>query len=255
MKRGVLVAVFVTAACLLPPSEAGSAGVHENAVAESAFLLAPGRVVARAGVETGQGESLDASVYRFYAAFPIRGTFLVAIEQPFVSVAGASGIEAGLGDVAVRLRARLAGQRRALWFAGALGGGTGERRFFPYSSEAIDIGASLAYTDSLGVLDVFAAAGVVWAQRVPDELAGIHDDYRRAMAGAGIRLGAAVSVSAGAVFHRYPYIDARREVVFAGATCRWSEALRVFAGGQAETGPPGDRASDWVASAGVTVQF
>lgn len=255
VKRGVLVAVLAVVAIAHLPNRADSAGVHENAAAESAFLLAPQRIVLRASLEIARGDPRDGTTYRFYAAFPVRTAFLVSVEQPLVSVSDTSGIDSGIGDLNVRVRARIAGSRRALWATGSLGAGTGEARLFPYSSESVDLTVGLAYTDSLGVLDLFAAAGYVWAQRLPEALNKRHDDHARYMAGVGLRLGANGAVRAGVVGHDYTRLGARRELLFAGAGYRWTESLHFFAEGQTETGPAGDRASDWAASGGVSVRF
>jgi hypothetical protein len=255
VRHGIRAALVLAAAGVtLLPERADSAGVYENAAAESAFLFAPQRIALRASLEVSRGDSLDATIYRFYAAFPVRTAFLVAVEEPLVSASDNAGIDSGLGDLVVRLRARLFGRTRCLWAVGSLGAGTGERRLFPYSSESVDIAASFAYTDSVGVLDVFLSAGLVWAQRIPEELAGLHDDYARFSAGAGLRAGNA-EIRAGLIAQQYSRLDAHREMAFAGAGLRWTESLRFFLEGQVETGPVGDRASDWAATAGVAVHF
>lgn len=253
MKRGVLTAVVLAVA--LVPREADSTGVYENAAAESAFLLAPQRVVLRASLEVSRGDSLDATIYRIYSAFPVRRHFLVGLEVPFVTASDDSDIDSGLGDLMLRVRARVLGERHVLWATGSLGAGTGEQRLFPYSSESVDIGFALAYTDSLGALDLFAAAGYVWAQRLPDSLDGRHDDHARFTAGAGLRLGNDAGVRAGFIIEDYRRLDARRDMAFAGAGLRWTESLRFFLEGQMETGPVGERASDWAATAGIAVHF
>jgi hypothetical protein len=255
VKRGVLIASVLVIAGAIVPGEAESVGVYENAAAESAFLLAPQRVVLRASLEVSRGDSLDATIYRIYGAFPVRSAFLVSVEQPLVTVSDASEIDSGIGDLMVRMRARVAGTTRVLWALGSLGAGTGEQRFFPYSSESVDIAAALAFTDSVGVFDVFATAGFVWAQRLPESLDGRHDDHTRFSVGAGARLGANGGVRAGFISQRYGRLDARRDLLFAGAGMRWSGSLHFFAEGQLETGPVGDRASDWAATAGVAVHF
>ncbi|HEU4365413.1 MAG TPA: hypothetical protein VFT13_08090 [Candidatus Krumholzibacteria bacterium] len=255
MKRGVLTAVVLAVAIAHFPNRADSAGVYENAAAESAFLLSPQRVVLRANLEVSRGDSLDATIYRIYAAFPVRTAFLVAVEQPLVTVTDDSDIDSGVGDFMVRLRGRIVGQKRALWALGSLGAGTGEVRFFPYSSESVDLTVSMAYTDSLGALDLFAVAGYVWAQRIPATLAGLHDDHARFSAGAGLRLGDRGGIRAGVVSQDYTRLDVRRELIFAGAGYRWTDALRFFLEAQAETGPVAGRASDWAATAGIAVHF
>jgi len=252
VRRGALAAVILAA--MLVPAEADSAGVYENAATESAFLLAPQQVVLRASVEISR-DSLDAAIYRVYAAFPVRNTFLVALEQPLVSVSGPSDVDASLGDLMMRVRARVAGHTRVLWATGMLSAGTGEMRLFPYSSESVDIGLGVAATDSIGALDVYAAAGYVWAQRIPDELKQQHDNYARFSGGANLRLGANAAVRAGFLTEQYASLDARRDLFYAGAGWRWTDALRFFLEGQIETGPVGERVSDWAAASGVAVHF
>lgn len=252
MKRSALAAVILAA--MFVPTEADSAGVHENAATESAFLLAPQQVVLRASLEISH-DSLDASIYRVYAAFPVRTTFLVALEQPLVSVSGPSDVDGSLGDLMLRVRARVVGRTRVLWATGLLSAGTGEKRLFPYSSESVDIGLGVAATDSIGVLDLYASAGYVWAQRIPDELGGLHDNYARFSAGVNLRLGANAAVRGGVLTEQYASLDAHRDLFYAGGGWRWTGALRFFVEGQIETGPVGDRASDWSAAAGLAVHF
>ncbi len=237
------------------PRQADSTGVYENAAAESAFLLAPQRVVLRASLEVSRGDSLDATIYRIYAAFPVRTAFLVAVEQPLVTATDTATVDNGLGDFSVRLRARMAGTRHVLWAMGSLGAGTGESRLFPYSSESVEIGVALAYTDSLGAFDLFAIAGYVWAQRVPESLEGLIDDHTRFSAGVGARLGENGGVRAGVTTLNYGRLDARRDLFFAGAGYRWTDALRFFLEGQLEAGPSAARASDWATTAGIAVLF
>jgi len=69
-------------------------------------------------------------------AFPARSAFLVAVEQPLVTATGGADIESALGDLTVRLRARILGKRHVLWGLGSLGTGTGDDRLFPYSSQS-----------------------------------------------------------------------------------------------------------------------
>jgi hypothetical protein len=198
---------------------------------------------------------LDANIYRIYAAFPVKRAFLVAVEQPFVSIADNAQLESGVGDLMVRMRARLWGARRVLWALGSLAVGTGEARFFPYSSESVDLNLALAATDSVGIVDLFASAGIVWAQRVPDQLVTQHSDHTRFTLGAGMRMGDRGGIRAGFITLNYSDLDARRDLVFAGAGYAWTESMRFFLEGQVETGPVAERASDWGATAGIAIRF
>jgi hypothetical protein len=256
MKRCIRVACVLAAVWMMSPVRADSAGVYENAAAESAFLLAPDTISVRASLETTSGQSTDATVYRFYAAFPVRHTFLVAIEQPLVSVSTASRIESGMGDFTARLRARLSGgPRRAVLATAVLGTGTGEERFYPYATQSIDFSLSAAFTDSLGGLAVWALGGYAWAQRVPDALAAEHVDARRFSAGVSAPLGKRAALRAGVTYFDYIASDGHRELLFAGSSYAWTPKLRLLVEGQVETGPLDDRASDWGVTLGVSAWF
>ncbi len=256
MNRCIRVACVLVAVWMMSPVRADSAGAYANAAAESAFLLAPDTISVRASLETTSGASSDATVYRFYAAFPVRHTFLIAIEQPLVSVSSASGIESGLGDFTARLRTRLFGTpRRAFLATAVLGTGTGEERFYPYATQSIDFTLYAAFTDSLGGLAVWALGGYAWAQRVPDALAAEHVDAREFSAGVGMPLGTRAALRAGATYFDYISSDGHRELLFAGSSYAWTPKLRLFVEGQVETGPLDERASDWGASLGASVWF
>jgi hypothetical protein len=142
-----------------------------------------------------------------------------------------------------------------LWALGSLAVGTGEARFFPYSSESVDLNLALAATDSVGIVDLFASAGIVWAQRVPDQLVTQHSDHTRFTLGAGMRMGDRGGIRAGFITLNYSDLDARRDLVFAGAGYAWTESMRFFLEGQVETGPVAERASDWGATAGIAIRF
>lgn len=256
MKRCFQAALVLAAVWVLNPAKADSAGVFENAAAESAFLLAPDTISVRASLESTSGSTIDGTVYRFYAAFPIRRTFLVAVEQPLVSTSKASGIDSGLGDLTALLRGRVMGIPRGSLFAlASLGTGTGAARLYPYATESVDFTVSAAATDSIGVVTVWGLAALAWAQRVPDVLVGEHRDTRRVGAGAGMRLGPRAGVRGGITYVDYVNSNKHREIVHAAGVWAWTPALRLFAQGQMETGPVGERASDWALSLGADVWF
>lgn len=235
--------------------EAGAAGIYEDAPAESAFLLCPRQITVRATLEVTSGGA-EGSVYRLLAAFPVRSAFFVSIDQPFVALTDSS-IETGLGDLRLRARARLfGGSGRTFCLLGYLSGGTGDTRFFPYSSQTIDVNTSAGYADSLGALTVWAIAGYTWINNVPDNevVAAACTDYLRVSAGASLALGSRTAIGAGALSLSYEN-DARRDLVFATASSQLTAALALFADAQFETGPVGERVNDWGAIVGVSVGF
>lgn len=258
MHRIGIAACFAAALAVVPfgVQRAGAAGIYQDASAESALLLAPASIVVRATLEYSAGESADGSVYRLAAAFPVRKIFLISIDQPFVALTDSS-IETGLGDLTLRGRARVLGSsHRALYLQGYLGTGSGNRRFFPYSSQTIDWNLSASFADSLGAVTVWAIAGLTWVNHVPenDPAVATHTDHFRVSAGASLRVASRVQVDAGALVMSYEN-DTRRDLLFATGTFGWTKALAVFAQAQFETGPVGDRATDWGAIVGASVAF
>jgi hypothetical protein len=236
--------------------EADAAGIYEDAPAESAFLLTPRQIIVRATLEVTSGGA-DGSVYRLMAALPVRNAFFVSVDQPFVALTDSSHIDTGLGDLRLRGRARLWGGRgRALSLLGYVSAGTGNSRFFPYSSQTIDVNASAGYADSLGALTVWAIGGYTWVNHYPDDEV-VHaavKDCLRASAGASLALGSRSAVGVGALFLSYEG-DARRDLLFANASYEWNVGLALFAEVQAETGRVGERVNDWGAIGGASVRF
>jgi len=256
---GVAAGVAAALAIIIPCAfhgKAGAAGIYEDAPAESAFLLSPEQITVRGTLEATSGGA-EGSVYRLLAAFPVRRAFFISIDQPFVALTDSSGIETGLGDLRLRARARLwGGGGRTICLLGYLSAGTGNSRFFPFSSQTIDLNTSAGYADSLGTLTVWAIAGYTWVSNYPDreDVVAAVTDYLRVSAGASLALGSRTGVGVGALILSYAN-DARRDLLFATGSYRWTDALGLFADVQVETGPVGERVNDWGAIGGVSVGF
>lgn len=258
MHRGRWAACAGAIALVLTAVRADSAGVYENAATESALLVSPQRISLRGTVEVGESPGLDAFLYRFVGAFPARAWCLLWLELPFVSVSDDDGIESGDGDLLVRARVRLANSGgRALSLLGAVGTGSGNRRFFPYSSQTVDIGTSIGFVDSIGALQPFAIVGYQWQNRV-EESRFTRDtqpaDHLRVSAGADFDLGPRTDLRGGLVFHAYD-TEARRALLFAGSSFAWTPMFRLGAQGQFELGRRSQRVGDWSLTAGLTVLF
>ncbi len=237
---------------------ADAAGVYENAATESALLVAPQRISARATVELGSSPGIDATMFRVLAAFPARSWFLFWVELPMVSVSESGDIESGMGDFLVRARARTwASKGRALSLLATLGTGSGNKRFFPYSSQTLDINTSIGFVDSIGAVQPFAIVGYEWVNRV-DESRYTDDtapaNHVRATAGADVALGARTDLRGGVMYHHYA-TEATRTLIFAGGSHDWTPMFRVGAEGQVEVGPQSQRVGDWSLTAGLTVLF
>lgn len=260
MHRGSLAVCAVAAALAavtMAPREADSAGIYEDAAAESAFLLAPERITTRATIEFSSRAGTEASIYRFQASFPVRRVFHVSFDQPFVVLTAPGESRSGLGDLTIRARARVVGgSGRSLHALGYVGTGTGNRHFFPYSSQTLDYNASLGYVDTLRAATVWATAGYTWVLHKPanDPAVATHTDERRVGAGAMVALGPRVRAGLGArlIFFKS---DARRDLVFGTASFAWTEAMDLLAVVQTESGPVAERAGDWTGLIGVTVRF
>lgn len=240
------------------PIRADAAGVYENAATESALLVSSQRIVVRGTVEIGSSPGLDATLYRLLAAFPARSWFLFWVEMPLVSVSDSDGIESGPGDFILRARARTWGSNgRAVSLLATIGTGTGNRRFFPYSSQTLDIDTSVGFVDSIGAVQPFAIVGYEWVNRV-DETRYTDDtapaSHLRATAGTDLKLNTKSNLRGGVMFHWYD-TGAERTLIFAGGSYDWTPMFRLLAEGQVETGPEAQRVGDWSLTAGLTVLF
>jgi hypothetical protein len=237
---------------------ADAAGVYENAATESALLVSPQRVMARATVELGSSPGLDAMMFRVIGAFPARSWFLFWVEMPLVSVTASDEIESGPGDLLLRARARLWGKDgRALSLLATLGTGTGNITYFPYSSQTLDVCASAGFVDSVGAAQPFVVVGYEWMNRVDEERYNSDTapaNFLRATAGSDFDLGARARLRGGAMFQWYD-TEAKRTLVFAGTSFDWTPMLRLIAEGQVEVGPEAQRVGDWSATAGLAVLF
>ncbi|MCI0450757.1 MAG: hypothetical protein L0Z51_00015 [Candidatus Latescibacteria bacterium] len=240
------------------PIRADSAGVYENAATESALLVSPQSTVVRGTLEIGSGGGVDATMFRVLGAFPARSWFLFWVEMPFVSVSAPDGIESGPGDLLLRARGRVWGSSgRALSLLATVGTGTGNKRFFPYSSQTLDINTSVGFVDSVGAMQPFVIVGYEWMHRVDEDR--YSDDTRpvnhwRATAGTDFDLGTKSDLRGGVMFHWYD-TTAERILIFAGTSYDWTPMFRVLAEGQVEVGPEAQRVGDWSLTAGLSVRF
>jgi len=258
MHRSRWAACACAIAATILSARADAAGVYENAATESALLISPQRVMARATVELSSSPDIDANLYRVLAAFPARSWFLFWIEMPLVAVTDSSGIESGPGDLLLRARARVWGKDgRALSLLAPLGTGSGNRRFFPYSSQTLDVCASVGFVDSIGAAQPFVVVGYEWMNRVDEERYTPDTapaNFLRATAGSDFDLGPRSDLRGGAMFHWYD-TGARRILFFAGADYDWTPTFSLVAEGQVEVGPEAQRVGDWSLTAGLSMWF
>jgi hypothetical protein len=214
--------------------------------------------MARATVELGSSPGIDATMYRILASFPARSWFLFWVEMPLVSVSESDEIESGPGDLLLRARARVWGKDgRALALLATLGTGSGNLKYFPYSSQTLDVCTSVGFVDSVGAVQPFVVVGYEWMNRV-DEDRYTSDtapaNFLRATAGTDFDLGSRTHLRGGAMFHWYD-TAAKRTLLFAGGDYDWTPVLRLVAEGQVEVGPEAQRVGDWSLTAGLTVLF
>jgi hypothetical protein len=237
---------------------ADAAGVYENAATESALLVSPQKISARATLEFGSSPPQDAVLYRIIGTFPARSWFLLWVEMPFVSVSDPEGVESGPGDFLARAKVRTWGRNgTAISLLATLGTGTGNQRFFPYSSQTLDIFTSIGWVDSSGAVQPFAVAGYAFVNRVDEELYTVDTapaNHARFTAGTDLDLTARTHLRGGVMFHWYSE-GANRTLVFAGGSYQWTPMFRLFSEGQVEVGPEAQRVGDWSLTAGLRVLF
>ncbi|HET6349791.1 MAG TPA: hypothetical protein VFH88_11975 [Candidatus Krumholzibacteria bacterium] len=260
MKPIAVAARLVLAASVVmvaQPMKAGAAGVYENASAEPAFLLAPRRATLRGDMDFSRNEPTEASVYRAGATFPLRGAMMVGVEQTLVSVSNDNEIKSGIGDLYIRGSARVwKTTGRAVSLLGFLGTGTTKQEYFPYSSKTLDLSASVAYTDTLETVSLYATAGRTWVARQDQErpVDERNTDYWRGSAGVVWDMSGPVAAFGGALYE-YSTDHTTRLIMYAGAGVLATDELMVRANVQFELGNEAQRVTDIGGSVGVTVRL
>jgi hypothetical protein len=258
MHQGRWAACASAIALLLATNRADAAGVYENAATESALLVSPQQVTARATVEIGHSPGMEANLFRVLGTFPARSWFLFWVEMPFVSVSDDDGIESGPGDLLLRARAKVRhGDGWGLSLLATVGTGTGNRRFFPYSSQTFDACTSVGYVDSIGAVQPFAIVGYEWVSRVDEDRYTTDTapaSHARLTAGADFDAGPSLHARGGVMQHWYAD-GPTRTLAFAGARYQWTQMVAPVVEAQAELGKESQRVGDWSLTAGIEVHF
>lgn len=262
-RRRSVVASILTAAALaaagagISPGSARAVGVYEDAAGEVDFLTAPQLASITARFVRTNGSDFDASLFILAGTVSVRPYLLVQLDQPYVSLSGPSDIASALGDLRLRVRARLSGGGgRALSAVGAFRTGSGTRRVYPYASQSVDYEFALGYVDTLDVVEMWATAGGAFVTRAPENLPSdeIHENFARVMAGLTLPAATRLRVSAGATVLYYAS-GGVRGLLLATIGYSRSRLLLLSLGFHAETGEARERVSNGAATASIHVFF
>ncbi len=252
------------------PTVTYSAGVFQDPSFRAGLFFGHPRPSFSAKIISTNRDALDANLFVVGGWFPVRDRVAVGIEQPFVSIAGADGVNSGAGDTRAALRFSIVGGKSsevAGYIASAVG--TGNDRLFPFSSKSIDLTLGLAATDTLGATMYWlgASATRVWRQfeGLPAAItndnhvsldAGLGVNVRLASAGRrpdGTTVPQALVLRSGGTFHSYSG-DADRFVLFGEAG--WQrDLLTATVGAIAEAGDDAARLLDLGAYLGFRVVY
>ncbi len=236
---------------------ARAAGVFEDVVAEAGFFYAPQRNAVTARLTATDAPLVRASVVVMGARFALSPRVLFEIEQPFVTASSdADGLATGFGDLRLRLRASLAHvPGRNLSLVLGVGTGSGTTDVFPYASQALELGAALAWSDTLAAMEYWAAAGGVLVRRA----AGGLPPERRHAGFARVSAGIAVPIGRAALRLGGTYLSFEggfgREVYFAEAAWDALERFRFALAGSLEGGKDAVRVTDAALTLRMTVSF
>jgi|GEM_PF-2100780 len=234
-----------------------AAGVFEDAAAEAGFLCAPQRNAVVARMTTTSAPVVSASVVVMGARFDVSPWLLFAIEQPFVTASSdADGVVTGFGDLRLRSRITLArrpGKRLSL--LPAVGTGSGTTDVFPYASQALELGAALAWSDTMGVVEYWATGGGVLVRRAPTGLSPAlrHVGFTR------ISAGTAYAIGRGGIRVGGEYLGFQggfaRAVFFAQFTWDVRDRFRFGMSGSVESGHHDVRVMDSSVAVNLDVSF
>lgn len=254
--KGFSLFVSICLVCILP-SAARCAGLFEDPVGLSSFLLSPREPSLASSMYYAEDEYEKASLYILTANYPLKTRLFLQAQQPYITVSTGREIVSGFGDFRLRLRGDLfvrPGHR--LYFLGGLRTGSGTRLVYPYSAGSIDAEIGLAVVDTLSSLAWWGALTGATVWRGPDEF----DDQRAHKNFVAVQLGLVVPIHSrldlGLTGSGYLLqTRASRELYAIGLVYRATPAVNLFGSVMAEGGKPEERVDDYSAAVGVRVFY
>jgi len=237
------------------PEKARATGLFADAVADAGFLCARNESAARARLIVVEAERTDGSLVVFNASFMVRRFLLLDLEQPFVTASvGGESVESDFGDTRIRARFRLfgrSGKQLSLLFN--VGTGTGSSSVFPFSSESLEVAASIGWVDSLGAFSYWGLVGAETVRRRPAELDGDPEiaDFSRVNVGAAWQI-RAFSLRAGVSVLRFSQTTVR-DLAFGELAWDYRTHFRFYSALQIEGGRSDERISNGSIHLGMSV--
>ena len=235
----------------------------------SAFLRSPHESSLDGSITRADAEETNASLFVLAADFPVRSTFLIQVDVPYVTLAYGDKVEDGFGDALLRMKARLwRGGRRSILVTSSLRVGSGSTSLFPFSTGSTDIEVGLVFVDSIGVgegekalrplrsISYWVMGGGDYPIRVNDTLEEADLYPRFATVGGGVlaALTRRIEIEAGGLGLFFA-TGAAREIYFSRVSLGLSDVSRISLNVQMERGDREDRAANASAGINLTVMY
>lgn len=268
---GVRKPLFLAAGLLsfVLPQAVFAVGGFEDVGRISSFLRAPRGTALMGSITRADAQGSGASIFWLAGYVPVRSSFLLQPEIPYITLATGDDVVDGFGDVRLRAKARMwAGNRKTLFLVSSFRFGSGTTELFPYSTASNDLEFGLGFVDSLGTRDdeggmrplrslsYWVRATAVYVIRLNDRLeqADLHGDYASLSGGVVLPLSRRFELEIGAMGLFFKS-DAIRELYFAEVEAVLSRSMALFVNAQGERGDWQDRAVDASASIGLMVRY
>lgn len=259
------IAVFVAGLLSLGAADSRAVGPFKDVSDLSDFIRAPRDHGLSGSITRADSQGRGASIFTLAGFYPLRTSFLMQLECSYVALADDEVVLQDLGDVFLRLKARVwGGNQSALALISNVRLGTGTPTLFPYSTASTDVELGISFVDSLGrdaagdprFFSYWAMASGTYVFRVNDRLEADELHGNCVSAGGGVLAGLTrrLGVEAGGLGLAFDS-GALREIYYARISAALSPATRLHVIVQGERGDWQDRAVDASAEIGLIVLY
>jgi hypothetical protein len=220
-------------------------------------------------ITRADAQGSGASIFYLAGYVPVRSSFLLQPEIPYISLARDDEVDDGFGDVRLRVKARVwAGQGKRLFLVSSFRFGSGTATLFPYSTASSDLEFGGGFVDSIGSRDgqggmeplrslsYWVRTTAVYVIRLTDSLeqAELHGNYATIGGGIVLPLSRRFDLEIGGMGLFFK-TGAVREIYFAEVDAVATPSMALFVIVQGERGDWEDRAIDASAGAGLKVRY
>ncbi len=244
-------------------------GPYEDAARRSAFIRASQNASAAGLITHSEAEDHAASYFWLSGVVPAGSKSLLQLEIPYIDLAYDDELRDGFGDIRLRAKSRVwTRPGAAVFLLGGIQFGSGTADLFPYSTQSTDWEAGIAVVDTLGATDenggpkplnslsFWVGASGVYVTRLRDVLkeGDLHGNYATLLGGLLFPLSRRFDIEAGGVALRFRS-GVTREIYYSQLMYHHSRSTTLFATVQGERAARIERASDYSAVIGMSVEF